>query len=478
VQKTLFFTAVAVLLTFASCQKMVDTVQERKEDILFTATIASPDTKTTVNAANGKVAWEIGDEITVFSLYTMEMTSAKYKVEKITDGVATFKKVEGEPELEGAPYIAVYGSDPSILQSYSNAPPSLPMMSLQSYTTELVFTVSCGLLEITLTKNEESIKRLSVSDGTNTYTLSCEAEEGGAVSISEGATFYIAVPPATYTSFSCVNANGDVCNKQNLNISVAANHIKPVRSSRLYFDKALSGVFTVFTNKRIRFSRGNLFCTKISDMWEWHFYEQQYDVLAQSSASDSDTEIDLFTWGYNATNSVIPTTSLYEETFTDWGDAAAVQATIGTGWFTLSYDEWLNLLGINATRPRTQANRFAKARVHDVPGLLLFPDGYNGTTTVTGVAGISEVNSREASFPTSSIAADKWDEMEADGCVFLPNAGFRAGSHIYTQSKYLYYWLNYYSRQATLECLDGVMDLSVGPDDSCGKSVRLVRLAE
>ncbi len=234
-KKTLLFAAIASLFTFASCEKAEIPVQNESGNLVFTAVIASQDTKTTVNAATGKVEWVSGDEITITDAASI---SARYVVSAIseTTGVATFTKVSGEPDLGAGPYTAVYGSAPLTAQTYSATAPSLPM-SATSSTTSLAFSVSCGLLELNLTAGE-SITSIQVTGtptaGTETtYTLTCATP----VSIASGEKFFIALPAGSYKSFVINGQNGAVCKKEKTDASVAinANHITPVSFSSLHF---------------------------------------------------------------------------------------------------------------------------------------------------------------------------------------------------------------------------------------------------
>jgi len=241
-KKTLFFAAVAALFTFSSCHKEDELLKNgyQGEDLVFTATIAENgpiadnDTKTTVDAATAKVEWEIGDEITITDAAS---TSAIHAVTSINEnGRATFTKVDGQPTLGAGPFTAIYGSDPATTQTYSTTAPSLPM-SASSPTTSLMFTVSCGLLELNLSA-VESISSIEVT-GTptngyqTTYTLTCPSP----VSIAGGAKFFIVLPDGEYTSFLINGQNGAICNKEKTwsSVTVMANHITPVSFKNLHF---------------------------------------------------------------------------------------------------------------------------------------------------------------------------------------------------------------------------------------------------
>ena len=209
--------AVAALAMFASCQQEDIEPAVTGSDIVFTATIDNPATRTTINTDassddKGKVEWESDDEITITDAAN---TSVKYVVSNIdaTTGKATFTKKEGETGslAENSSYTATYGQAPSTAQTYSATAGDLPMTAT-STTTSLKFSVTCGLLKLTLTKADESVSSIAVTgtptEGSETtYTLTCETAQ----SIKGGKDFFIALPAGTYTKFVITDSEGKVC---------------------------------------------------------------------------------------------------------------------------------------------------------------------------------------------------------------------------------------------------------------------------
>jgi len=248
-KKTLFSAAVAALFIFASCQKEEEvSVNNQNGDLVFTATIAGQGTKTTINAANGKVSWVSGDEITVTDAAS---TAARYTVSAIdAKGKATLTKVAGQPTLGAGPYTAVYGTDPASGQTYSATAPALPM-SAESATTSLTFTVSCGLLEITVTaSSEETVKDVSRIDVRGTpagstetvYTLKCNTPQ----SISSGTVFYIALPAGNYTKVYVTNSTGFCDTTKTSSVDITANTIVPKTVSGMRFKHVKDICYNVY----------------------------------------------------------------------------------------------------------------------------------------------------------------------------------------------------------------------------------------
>lgn len=227
-KKTFLLIALAAVMAFVSCEKSDEGGMKtaRYGDPVFTASILK--TKTTVNTSTGKVEWEDGDEVTITDASSV---SVVYTVSSISEGKATLTKKAGESETLGSgPYTAVYGPASLTTQNYAAVAGYLPMTAA-SATTELSFSVSCGLMEVTLEKDGESISSVAVSDGVNTYTLNCATSQ----EIAGGKAFCVALPAGSYTSFAFTNENGGVCTKTGGSVTIAANQIQPISFSKLSF---------------------------------------------------------------------------------------------------------------------------------------------------------------------------------------------------------------------------------------------------
>ena len=236
--------AVAVLAMLTSCQKEeIVPVDEpgAGSDLVFTATIDNPATRTTINtdgasADRGKVSWKSGDEISISD----GTNTAVYSVSKISGSSTTFTYKSGGSLAEsGVTYTATYGPSSLTSQVYSAAAGDLPMTAI-STTTSLHFSVTSGLLKLTLTKSGASVKRIAVSDAANTYILDCWEVQ----SIEGGKDFFIALPAGTYTKFVINDSEGKVCtiNAAGSGLVIVANKIQSLSfEERLSFVAAQTG---------------------------------------------------------------------------------------------------------------------------------------------------------------------------------------------------------------------------------------------
>lgn len=214
-----------------------------------------------------------------------------------------------------------------------------------------------------------------------------------------------------------------------------------VKSVKLVDDSPLSGKFSVSATKQVQFSRGNLQATCSSadgnsstqETWTWHFAEHQWDYIGNAAANNSINgngsvstagTVDLFGWvgasstwegaaQYGITNSTEHEggTDGYgnaadEALKSDWGN------TIGTGWRTLTSDEWKYLFD-NHTK--------GWSTVNGVNGYVIRPDGVS-----TAIA--------------ASYTASDWAAEEASGSVFLPATGYREGTEVKNVGSHGNYW--------------------------------------
>jgi uncharacterized protein (TIGR02145 family) len=177
------------------------------------------------------------------------------------------------------------------------------------------------------------------------------------------------------------------------------------QSPLVYPSLLLSGKFTINgSNDKVQFSRGNL--KRVNGTWSFH--TNQYDRLGETWSS---TSCDLFFWettgNYGSGQSCV-TPSGYSSDVVNWG------TNMGSGWKTLTKDEWVYLFDHHTK---------GWATVNGVGGYVIRPDG---------------VSTAVSSFYTAS----DWATEEAAGSVFLPVVGYRDNGEIYISCFNAdgYYW--------------------------------------
>ena len=305
---------------------------------------------------------------------------------------------------------------------------------------------------------------MSIAKGGSTNTIAVSRTGNGAVhavsSDQSVATVSVSGTTVRVTSGSNVGsatititvADGD-------NHTYAGSHTCTVTTTAAAYAGALNGQFTVNgTGKQVKFSKGNLQATYNGSSWTWAFAEHQWDFIGYAEGnyrvtdtppyvagySGSSTTVDLFGWvGASSTWSGAAQYGITSSTTTDNTDGygnVATEAlksdwgnTIGSGWRTLTSDEWMYLFN---TRTPTSGVRYAKATVNGKSGVILLPDDWNTT-----YYSLTSINTANAAYTTNSITSSDWtNKLEAHGAVFLPAAGYRNGSTVNNQGPRGHYW--------------------------------------
>lgn len=215
-------------------------------------------------------------------------------------------------------------------------------------------------------------------------------------------------------------------------------------------------VFTTLSGTKVVFSPGNLRAstTDKGSHWDWAFAAHQYDIVGNAAGNNSiggngllfdstpNGTVDLFGWStadtYFGIHQSTDSTNDYEGDFVDWG-VNQIGPYAADTWRTLGFTEWNALLvSRTASTVGTTPNaHYAKAKVNDVPGVILFPDQY---THPTGVAVPSNINKDNIAFGSNVYNLDDWNKMELAGCVFLPAAGYRTATTMTNVGSECDYW--------------------------------------
>ena len=287
---------------------------------------------------------------------------------------------------------------------------------------------------------------------------------------------------------------------------------------------ALAGVFFVSSTKKVQFSRGNLQATYDGSSWTWAFAENQWDYIGNAEGNTkvndsapfvagytgSSTTVDLFGWvgassSWTDVNQYGITTSTATNAEDGYGDTAGESlksdwgTNMGTGWRTLTSDEWVWLLGPRYSTPNPGTNcragstvtitptpqpnaRWAYATINTdetgVNGIIMFPDGL--TIEESEATSWGNINKANSSWNNSTkCTTAQWNALEAKGCVFLPAAGSRTTT-INNPGIFGYYWSSTghsstIARAYFLQFTETDWDPQNGNNRNYGRSVRLVR---
>lgn len=245
------------------------------------------------------------------------------------------------------------------------------------------------------------------------------------------------------------------------------------------------GRFSVGENSQVVFAQGNLQYNAYAGTFR--FAPEQYDLIGIDNshvASNYSGWIDLMGWGTSGYGTSYPYLSTIVEgdygpasgdiatTHYDWGVHNAIEnaGTAGT-WRTLTNSEWYYLL-----YTRTATKRFAKVAMTvggtPVNGLVLFPDNYDFSDGLVCNQANLGYNGQDGS---NVLTMSLWQQMEAEGAVFLPAAGYREGTQPGSVGGAGFYWSSSKigGRARALRFDEGEMALDGSPAVYYGYSVRL-----
>ena len=325
---------------------------------------------------------------------------------------------------------------------------SLPAGTLANQFVICAFTIKNNNGSSDLTSN---VTGLTVSVGTNTYTVSRSKAAG---------PIYVAIRPTSSASISYKATIGtDFYTKSVTGKTYTAGKIYQL-GLRME-SPFINGLVTVnSSNKKVRFSKGNLQYQASTNTWR--FAANQYSYVGdggktcgnvsgsnnESASSSYSGWIDLFGWGTSGYNHgatcyqpwSTSTTNSYYRAYgnasydlssstgqADWGYNTISNG--GTGWRTLTKDEWMYILKDREgpTINGQSKSLCMKTKVGDVYGLIIFPDNYTHPTDVSiDKYDINYFIVNWGSIRNKYSLAD-WAKMEAAGAIFLPISNVRRG---------------------------------------------------
>lgn len=190
-------------------------------------------------------------------------------------------------------------------------------------------------------------------------------------------------------------------------------------------------VGTAESPKYVYFSQGNLQYIGSAATPYWKFADHQYDILGTSTQQNSDAasvDRDLFGWGTGDAPSKTSTAPDDYSGDVDWGtNSIAWGGTVALGWRALTKAEWNNLIANHKWGA-------AQILVSGAPvyGILLDPD----------VSAIPRINVSHSSWSDNVYPSAEAFSAAADtaGYVFLPLAGYRNGTGLYSVNGDGSYW--------------------------------------
>ena len=329
-----------------------------------------------------------------------------------------------------------------------------------------------------------------VSGGGNSVTLDCSATPV-TLDANNPTYFCFMVPPASLASgFAVTPYNGETAYEElstTANPGIMRSVIKKVdrnlevEEAVVVPDGAIAGAYSVSATQQVWFSQGNLQYIGSATTPYWKFADNQWDCLGKTTSQNStnqNADCDLFGWGtsgyhndadtyntnyypYSTSTSNVnttynyygygPSTNMTDPNLVgtsanyDWGIynnimAGETEITAGT-YRTLTNAEWGYLFSTRkVTVVGVQKVPYGEGVVNGVNGVILLPDNWDGSVCSGFTYGESTYSN---SFSESTTP--KWSDMEDAGCVFLPAAGYRNGTSVYSVGSSGHYWSSTYN---------------------------------
>lgn len=480
--------AFALVAMMAQCKKDNGNATPDNSENTFAITLnvgSNGNSKADVNPMTGTVDFENGDKIYVGS-------GGKYVGSLINDGNHRFvgnitDPVEGEPlyfyflgNMSPDETIAA-GATEEFSVVISDQTEHLPVISCAPSNEEFSYTTAtytahlknkCALAKFNVTTLSTAPvcitgfnNKVAVNFTDNTLTNSQEADGVITLPAGNGEKWAILLPQeaveegeegSAYSGFysGIRPAIPEILVNGYLSDGIAIVLNAP--------EGAVGGVFTINgSGGHVLFSQGNLqYIGSAGDGSDdntgafWQFAEHQWDYLGQSTDQNSSSitaDRDLFGWGtsgydHGATRyqpwSTSTTSSqynvygnsqynLYDQSGqADWGYNAIINGgnQENNGWRTLTANEWNYVFNGRVDA----ASKYGHGVVNGVCGMILLPDEWTLPEGLSFTSG----NSAWANV----YNATQWVQMEANGAVFLPAAGYRNGTTLSYVSSEGYYW--------------------------------------
>ena len=232
-----------------------------------------------------------------------------------------------------------------------------------------------------------------------------------------------ATPNIGYYFKNWTDPAGNFLSEDNPYIITVINDMQLVANFTQAPEGGIDALFSVGPSSKIYFSRGNL-QYRASDH-TFQFAEDQWVRIGANNSNISSNYagwIDLFGWGTGNE----PTNTGTNNDFVDWGENSIENGGNKPGiWRTMTKEEWNYVMNNRETSTigGVENARYAKAKVNNVRGIVLFPDTYENPNEIE-IQTIT-INNPNGSFDDNVYSENQWSILEEKGCVFLPVTGNR-----------------------------------------------------
>lgn len=467
--------AIAMMtVTVFSCEKAVEPEAEVATTLSFTADFLG--TKTSFD--EGWMTWEVGDEIAVCDGAIVEVV--KLTADDIMEGGASAVINTKTLATDAKEYYAIFPAscaykevnkseldtfltDDGCIQISTGAKESDKSQTFKSYAIAskegchflflnvdaIVYfkTERTDIASVQFKSNGSGLVKSNTLIDTYTEKISHNGYNGSSsmvykmngdkeayIPICAGITFYGGYTLTAYDSKD--NVIGTISTSIPLRLEHGKYYTIKNFDSRLQAplpEGALPGKFTINSDgDQVYFSKGNLRYTIATRTWS--FFDKQFECGPFEYFEGQDSEISLFTWGFDANKSIIPDTEEYNNKESgeltqeeDWGS----QIGDGKTWRTLSTAEWQYLFSCgDPTSPRYGLFKSPVTVCDNIDCVVIAPDDWD-----------LYAYPLQSSYGTTASEDNPltWEQAEAAGLVCLPAGGYRL-ENLIVDWGYGYYW--------------------------------------
>ena len=285
-----------------------------------------------------------------------------------------------------------------------------------------------------------TINKLTIKNGSDVYS----------VNRINNPDIWVAMKPVTSGTIEIYAAKGmELYRKAVTGQTLAASKIIPITVTAPKVEGAVSGLFSVNENHDlVYFSKGNLIAQwRTGEGWGnfnfagyQSFFLKDMEGNIHLSNPSNQERIDLFGWStidsYNNYGINAAPAGSFTFSFKDWGTANIQNGGGANKWRTPSYDEFRYILqsrSASVVRGKSDA-RFFNLYLTDqngLAGIVLLPDNY---VLPEGISNNLTANHINQISQAVSLTYAELEKLEEAGAVFLPAAGYRNGTTVYTSS--------------------------------------------
>ena len=422
----------------------------------------------TVSSGNITVAYGAGEDRYNYAVYPASVKDASNYGQSVLNVIlpATYTYAQVNGENTPLPMVAVNDKDNSNLTFYNvGGLLRITVKAIPADATGLVFQFPGKKVNGTFAVSDlgtttPSISNASPADATE-QQITVTFDAGTATEM----TLNIPLPTGSYDAVNITPVGSTT--KVGSYRTIKAGGYTATRAHGKQLAATLVS-FSVAADKKVIFSPGNLQATTtdLGANWTWGFAAHQWDYVGNATANNTidgdgtvsaNGTVDLFGWVgasnttwtgaamYGISNSTTKnSTDTYgnvdgETLKSDWGN------TIGSGWRTLTTDEWYYLFTLRSsgsTVNGTSNARYSFATINTdgtpVKGIILFP---NDVTIDNSEATSWQVINGGCDDWGTKCTSAQWTTLEAKGCVFLPTAGaYRFGTTVEGNTAEGAYW--------------------------------------